>query len=540
MPLGVVSLYFEDYYGLSRSESSLLPSLMFGSILVASPFCSWYLNRSNLMRIAVIGNIILSLGIFLCGFDYSNFIKIYIDDKDLVNKLNYYIICLFMGIIGAIGGSFLNLVSMISIPKVTRDGILPFMFGFVGSATGLGLYLFSKIWPWLFDTIGHHHGFKVLGIANFIILGIASIPFNFKSDIVEDEPNQTKSEEEQKLGNENMSDITDVDIKQKEFSYDKNQSYFQKILQILSDKTVLLLIASDFLNWSSQFVPYVHLDKLCLQADIDHTNSFIQNSTLTHTNLINSTTSTGTTNEIDTHTLDHNINHVSKGAVLISYLGLTSSLGKILFGFLCSNSCKFWKFTSLQSFMLAQILLGICIICMPIFNTNYSILMFITILAGTLSGNYALVAMFMKTIFCGSGNDNLIQNNRNKSTSISERDEEDSTMSSSKTSDNSEGQIEILIKSQDLQIKDIDTDYKTSSLSRSSPKPKPKGMAYYVDVTGVILLIEAIGIFLGPPLIGLLYDILKSYFYGFIVSGIMIIFSGLACLGLLKAEKIML
>ena len=268
--------------------------------------------------------------------------------------------------------------------------------------------IFSKLYPWMFDKFNYLLSFKILAGANFLVLGLSAICFVDKS-VTDDQRSSISPElEKRKSFLSHDSSTNDQPIK-------------LNFINIITNKMILLLLIGDFLSWTAQFVPYVHLDKI-----------------------------------------GSNTSNDASGSNLVSYFGLFSAIGKIFFGYICTDHFKFWRKSSLQTYILAQIFFGLFVGFMP-FSTSGYLLTILTISASISSGCYGLIQMFTK----------------------------------------------LLILNEKL----------------------------YVTINGYLLVAEAIGTYIGPPIVGLLYDKFSNYTIGFVYSGVLLILSGVILIGLVKIEK---
>lgn len=346
----------------------------------------------------------MSVGFYFAGCDF-------ILDSPILNWFtrlygtnnNYYNVVIFFGIIAGLGGSIVNISSVTILNYYFTESELSLTNGVGSGGCGLGAFVFA--WAYLYVFPEWREAFKMVGVISSVLTVLCA--FFYKTD-----------------GKDIQSDEKLNEKFDEKFLHDSRTPMFFTILRKLVTNWVFyLLIASDFLSWLVQPVPFSHLKHLEIK------------------DLNNSTASTSN---------------------LLAYYGIFSGSGKIVFGILCTKSFKYWKLSPLVTFIIAQIVFGIVIILMPFAEKNM-LLLSLTSIAAFMSGAYSLVITF------------------------------------------------------------------TSSLMTNVHE--------FTVCYSFMLTMEAIGTFIGPPLVGYVYEVQSSYKLAFSICGMVLVVSGAVLVFLIKKER---
>lgn len=372
--VGVLYVTWLDEFRTSKGNTAWIGSLATGSCLLAGPIGSALISRIGTRKTAILGGLVMSVGMFLSSF-----------------ATNIYILFVTYGILAGFGGGIANLAAVVRITDYFKKQ-RAFAMGVGSSGVGLGAFIFTILQQYLLDEYGWKGCLLITSgvtlnicVAGFLMMHPRHHP-NFISAPFSDVNKNHSSKELSEISNE-ISDIAnethnnDVTAKSdviKDHSKGflireessvaitrrnssktykrRKSSFFQKVMvrmkfkdqtvQLWKDPVFLLLFASDFLSWIVQFVPYVHLPERARLLGISPIRS----------------------------------------AIIVSSMGFAGAVGKLFFG----GICTFFKLKPFRTFIVAQILFGVSTLLSPICRTFEWLLVY-GISFGFLSGSYALM-----------------------------------------------------------------------------------------------------------------------------------------------------
>lgn len=412
--------HFESTFNISRTQSSLICSVGTGTVLLCSPVASWLLTKVSHRTAMLVGSVIMSAGLFLTG-----------------STDGFYQILLCFGLVTGLGGSIVNVVSVSILSHFFTPETLSFAMGFGSSGCGFGAIAFAWVYKIGYDLCGWSNTIKLVAFSNLIVLSLSAMVFKISDSWDNDSGMSTEYDERKETEHQKLT------------AGKRNKlSYWSITVELLQSKIFLILIASDFLSWFAQLVPFVHIPQL------------------RDCHIVNSTDPTYQLSPTQNMTIPECDSDERKLFVSLTqtYYGLFSSVGKIFFGAICTQTIRWWKHSPLVTFIWAQCIFGISLGVLPLIKDHYNLLLSLTVVAANMSGSYALVMVFT-SLLLGAG------------------------------------------------------DYFTV------------GYSY-------MLTFEAIGVYIGPPVIGYLYDINdQSYVMAFAITGLVLVASGVMLVLLVRDER---
>jgi len=338
--IGVIYVSWIDEFQKSRAETAWVASIATGTTLLMGPIAAILYKYMSMRIVLIVSSFVSSCAIMACYFA-----------KDLVQ------LCLLYGVLNGTASGIVNFGAVLSLKRYFYKK-LPFATGFGSSGVGFGALALGLAVKYLLNTYSWRECMLILGAIqlNLVVCSmfvIETTPKNMKrfignynDNISENDESVYKQVLENNNNNESKSEtLTEVSFenKQKPTSIEK-KSLLKLTLSILSNPTFLFLFINDFLSWLVQYVPYVHIPQ--------HSKNLGLNS----------------------------------GAYLVSVMGLSSAVGKIVYGFVGSKL----RSKILVIFTISQFLFATSVLLIQFCNDTASLLAF-SISFGFLSGSYALM-----------------------------------------------------------------------------------------------------------------------------------------------------
>uniref|UniRef100_H2YM84 Major facilitator superfamily (MFS) profile domain-containing protein n=1 Tax=Ciona savignyi TaxID=51511 RepID=H2YM84_CIOSA len=358
--VGVLYVEWLGEFGTSRGQTAWIGSIAAGTTLLMGPLGSALLDRFTCRQVIVASGAVLSLALISSSF---------------ASGISY--LCVSFGILAGGAGGVANLAAVVSLSQYF-DQQRPLAMGVGSSGVGVGAFLFGFLQKVFVEHFTWRGSLLLIGglQLNVIACGLLMMEpqqllLNKVAGTLQPPPTQDNYKEP-KLNGEVPSERNSFETEVLEISGVKlvdgnsqrrrstiqiireKMNHFtllllhprltEKTKKVLSNPTFWILFFSDFLSWLTQFVPYVHLPERALMLG------------------------------------------VHEGSLLISMLGVSSAIGKAVFGVICT----LFGLSTFKVFVVAQILFGVSTLLSPLCTQLWSLSVF-ALSFGFLSGSYGLM-----------------------------------------------------------------------------------------------------------------------------------------------------
>ncbi|MBF0246967.1 MAG: MFS transporter [Alphaproteobacteria bacterium] len=151
-------IYFADLVGIGQEEAAAHAGKLIGLfgavVLITLPFWGWLIERYDRVSAIILGMALSGAGFLLYGF--------------IVNPFDWGIIV--PTVLVAVGQAGCLVAPQVLTLDLTPKEIRGSVFGLFNLMGGIGIIIFIQIGGYLYDTVGPHAPFMMIGVLNLVIM----------------------------------------------------------------------------------------------------------------------------------------------------------------------------------------------------------------------------------------------------------------------------------------------------------------------------------------------------------------------------------